>query len=165
MDTINTTWMTKKETKELKNLFLCRIIFLHQITSTFYSAERECYVAATIIKFFLISGLNVMWELLSIYAYHNSFCQVFLFCKPRAFAAGSVFVSWSIIGNKDNISSQVKHLYLRWLVLFFFFLLVSCCWQKEEQLTWALELTWSSILKGQFSLKIKKCHWKDAFSS
>lgn len=146
----------KKETKELKNLFLRRIIFLHQITSTFYSAERECYVAATIFKFFLISGLNVMWELLSIYAYHNSFCQVFLFCKPCAFVAGSVFVSWSIIGNNVlTMISQVSS----------FFLLVSCCWQKEEQLTWALELTWSSILKGQFSLKIKKCHWKDAFLS
>lgn len=153
---MNTTWMTKKETKELKNLFLRRIIFLHQITSTFYSAERECYIAATIIKFFLISGLNVMWELLSIYAYHNSFCQVFLFCKPCAFVAGSVFVSWSIIGNNVlTMISQVSS----------FFLLVSCCWQKEEQLTWALELTWSSILKGQFSLKIKKCHWKDAFLS
>ena len=103
---MNTTWMTKKETKELKNLFLRRIIFLHQITSTFYSAERECYIAATIIKFFLISGLNVMWELLSIYAYHNSFCQVFLFCKPCAFVAGSVFVSWSIIGN--NVLTMIS---------------------------------------------------------
>ena len=46
--------------EEIANLFLRQIIFLHQITSTFYSAERECYVAATIIKFFLISGLIVM---------------------------------------------------------------------------------------------------------